>query len=128
MQLSGLVVTAKLGRFDEALSSLAATTGVSANERDAAPSRVVAVREAPTIGSEMETFAAIRLMAPVASAGHCARTSGATATIDGGHYDGCCATRRSRPPNRWSAKQAYRAGIGSDAILDAVDSQRVICR
>lgn len=68
MNLSGILVIAAPGRFDEALAALATLPGIEVHHADAATSRAVVVQEAPTVDAEVEGLRRIQALPPIASA------------------------------------------------------------
>ena len=68
MNLSGILVTAATGRFDEVVAGLPALPGIEVHHIDAATSRAVVVQEAPTIEDEVDGLRRIQALPGVVSA------------------------------------------------------------
>ena len=68
MNLSGILVIAAPGRFDEVVAGLPGLPGVEVHHVDAAASRAVVVQEAAGIDQEVDGLRRIQLLPGVASA------------------------------------------------------------
>jgi len=68
LHVSGAVVTALPGRFDDARAALAAIAGVDVHQTDAATRRLVITIESATVDEARSTLVAIQGLAPVAHA------------------------------------------------------------
>jgi nitrate reductase NapD len=68
VNLSGILVIAAPGRFDEVVASLPGLPGVEVHHVDAAASRAVVVQEAAGIDQEVDGLRRIQLLPGVASA------------------------------------------------------------
>jgi nitrate reductase NapAB chaperone NapD len=68
MFYSGIVVTSKPDRFDQAVSAVSELPGVEIHQKDEASLRFVAVIEAETINAESDLFSKIRFLPDVTDA------------------------------------------------------------
>lgn len=62
MNLSGILVVAAPGRFDDVLAALRTLAGVEVHQTDVNTGRIVVVQEAPSIDAETDGFTRIKAL------------------------------------------------------------------